>query len=192
MLARRNEVVVRNEPQVDRHQVEQHHGGEQCREHVFVDPAQGEQRYAARCEQDHQQRAPCVGLHHGGAFGSHGIARGDAHFGIHAALEVILHVVGLEQLAELFGHHPGAFRAAEIEERAAGDGQQQTEPARDARGPCQRPQQPLARDLPAPQPHECQCSQQRHGPLDDDERHRDGAELIVAGQQVEGQLGEPH
>ena len=41
--ARRNEVVVRNEPQVDRHQVEQHHGGEQCREHVFVDPAQGEQ-----------------------------------------------------------------------------------------------------------------------------------------------------
>ena len=190
--ARRNEVVVRNEPQVDRHQVEQHHGGEQCREHVFVDPAQGEQRHAARCEQDHQQRAPCVGLHHGGAFGRHGIARGDAHLGIHAALEVILHVVGLEQLAELFGHHPGAFRAAEIEERAAGDGQQQAEPARDARGPCQCPQQPLARDLPAPQPHECQCSQQRHGPLDDDERHRDGAELVIAGQQVEGQFGEPH
>ena len=36
---------------------------------------------------------------------------------------------------------------------------------------------------PRQQPHECQRSQQRHGPLDDDERHRDGAELVIAGQQ---------
>ena len=95
-------------------------------------------------------------------------------------------------MTERIGHIVRAFGASEVEERSSGDGQQQARSPGDSRSPCQRAQQPFAGNLPLPDPHQGQRSQQRHGPLHDDERHRDGAEFIVSGQVFEREFGEPH
>ena len=95
-------------------------------------------------------------------------------------------------MAERIGHIASAFGASEVEERASGDGQQQACSPGDPRGPRQRAQQPLAGYFTLPEPHQGQCTQQRHSPLHDDERHRHGAEFIVSGQVFEGEFGEPH
>ena len=190
--AGRGEVVRGEEPQVHGNEIRQYDGRQQGRERVFPDPAQGEERDGARREQDHQKRPPGIGAHHRGAVGSHRRAGGVAPFGVRAAGDVFLHVVRLEDAAELFGHHLRAFGAPEVEQRAAGHGQQQADASRDARRPGQCAQQAPARNVSAPEPCEGQCPEHRHGPLDDDQRHRDGAELVVSGQDAESQLRETH
>lgn len=98
----------------------------------------------------------------------------------------------LEHVDELFGHERSARLAAEVEERAACDGEQQAEPAGDAGGPCDPSAQASGIEIVLPQPPERQRTHERYGPLHHDEGHRDRAELVVAGQQLEHQLGEPH
>ena len=183
---------MREEPQVHRHEVQQHHACQQPRQHIFVDSAQGEQRHAARRQQDHHERTPRIGLHHRRAVGGHRVGRRFGPLDIHAAVDVRLHVVGFEDAVECVGHFHDAFLAPEVEENSSGHGQQQAQPARDACRPCQCAHQPLTRNLLFPEPHQGQCPQQRHGPLHDDERHRDRAELVVTGQVFEREFGESH
>ena len=188
----RHEIVGRKEPPVYGHQVEQHHRRKHAHERTPPDAPQSEQRNGPRRQDDHQQRTPRIGLHHGGPVGGHRSGRRFAPFDVQPAIDIALQLIRLENPGELVGHHRGVGLFAEIEQCAARHRKEQAKAAREASGPGQCPPQPFARHLVAPQPHQGQRPRQRHDPLHDDERHRNRPEFVVAGQPVEEQFGEPH
>ena len=187
-----DEAALRQVAQVDRHQVDQNDHAEQRYEPAPSDPSQGEEQHAARREGDHYERAPGIGAHDRGPVGGHGVGRHLSQLFGSALCDGFLHTCGLEHLVVLAAHEIGGFRPAEVEDRAAGHGEEQAETARDASGPGEGPQEFSTRHLSPPEGHQSQRREQGNRPFDHHEGHRYGAELVVAGQVFEGEFGESH
>ena len=190
--ARRHEVVRRQVAHVDTPQIGRDQHARKRDGRTAPRRTHDHQPHGGRREEHEEQRPPGVGRHHRGPLVGHRRTDLLADRRVESLSQQIVGAVGLQNTVELRGHLLHGGLAAEIEELAARHGEEQAQPARDARGPRQRTAQPRSRKLHTPEPLERQRRQQRHRPLHDHEGHRDRAELVVAGKVFIGQFGQSH
>ena len=188
----RDEIVVREETQIDRYEVDEHHHRKGCSQGCATDASIDKEYHSQGGEGNHHERTPGVGLHHGYALRNHRLGQHLAPLDIDPLVDIALQVVGGKDLAHVARHQLRSLRCAKRAERTACDDHHQAETARHSASPGDSLQRELLRTLRAEQLAECQRTQHRYGPLHHHKGHRNGAELIVAGQVVEEELREAH